>query len=117
MSTVTQNRKAVKKAPSKPQRFCRLDGRVTVGEPAILTLHVAGKENDYLLEVVPNNLGEVFRLTKLEYVDDGPAERGDVYHVCFEDQFNHTCECKGFLRHGHCKHLDSLKALREAGRL
>jgi hypothetical protein len=30
---------------------------------------------------------------------------------------NGTCECKGFLRHNHCKHLDSLRALRTAGKL
>ena len=28
-----------------------------------------------------------------------------------------TCECKGFLRHGSCKHLVSVRALFEEGRL
>src|SRR5262249_46034972 len=106
-----------KKAPAKPQRFCRLQARPTVDEPVLLTLHIAGKESDYWLSLMPSDFGEAFRLEKIIPSDDGPAERGEVYHVCFEDQQNHTCECKGFLRHGHCKHIDSLKALRDAGKL
>ncbi len=123
MSTVQQTPSSVK-APAKPRkpratprRYCRLNGKPSVDQPAVLTLHVAGQETDYLIRPVPSNFGECFELTKLEFVDDGPAERGEVYHVCFEDQFNHTCECKGFGRWGHCKHLDSLKALREHGRI
>jgi hypothetical protein len=119
MSSATESRSPVNPParPRKPQRFCRLNGKPTVDEPAFLTLHVAAKETDYLIRPVPSNFGERFGLTKLEFVDDGPAERGEVYHVCFEDQFNHACECKGFLRYGHCKHLDSVKALREHGRI
>jgi hypothetical protein len=119
MSTVTDPRPAVKqrKPRAKPQRFCRLDGKPEIDAPAILTLHVAGKETDYFIRPVPSNFGEAFELTKLEIVDDGPAERGEVYHVLFEDEHNHTCECKGFLRWGHCKHVDSLKALRERGKI
>src|SRR5262245_31777408 len=111
MSTVTETRPAVKtrKPRAKPQRFCCLNGKPTVEEPAVLTLHVGGDETDYLLQLVPSNFGEAFQLTKLETVGDGPAERGEVYHVLFEDQHNQTCECKGFLRWGHCKHLDSIK--------
>jgi hypothetical protein len=117
MSTVCEPRSAVKarKATAKPQRFCRLDGKPSVDEPAFLTLHVGGKETDYLIRPIPSNFGEAFELTKLEPTDDGPAELGDVYHVLIESEFNASCECKGFLRWSHCKHLDSLKALRERG--
>jgi hypothetical protein len=108
---------ARRKAPANPQRFARLDDHPAVDEPALLTLHVAGKETDYWLYVQPSDFGEAFRLEKLIPTEDGPAERGEVYHVCFEDQHNQACECKGYLRHGHCKHIDSLKALREAGKL
>src|SRR5918911_1762724 len=104
MATVTETRPAVKtrKPRAKPQRFARLHGKPTVDEPAFLTLHVGGDETDYLLRLVPSNFGEAFQLTKLEPTPDGPPELGEVYHVCFEDQHNHTCECKGFLRWGHC---------------
>src|SRR5262245_40379575 len=110
MSTVSAPRPPVKPR-SRPQRFARLDARPAVDEPAVLTLHVADKETDYWLYVQPSDVGEAFRLEKLIPTEDGPAERGEVYQVCFQDQHNQTCECKGFLRHGHCKHLDSLKAL------
>ena len=116
MVTLTAPRPAVK-ARSRPERFAQLDDRPTVDESALLTLHVAGQETDYWLRVVPSDFGEAYRLSKIVPTGDGPAELGEVYHVLFEDQFNHTCECKGFLRHGHCKHIDSLKALRDAGRL
>ena len=96
MATVTEPRPAVKsrKPRAKPQRFCRLDGKPTVEEPAFLTLHVAGKETDYLIRPVPSNFGEAFELTKLEIVDDGPAERGEVYHVLFENEGNYTCDAQ-----------------------
>src|SRR5262249_6051215 len=122
MATLTQPDSAVKvrskEAPAElPQRFARLDDRPTVDEPALLTLHVAGNETDYWLSLVPSDFGEAFKLEKLIPTNDGPAERGEVYHVLLENEFNHTCECLGFLRWGHCKHLDSIKALRDAGKL
>jgi hypothetical protein len=116
MSTVSAPRPAVKPR-SRPPRFAHLDDRPTVEEPALLTLQVGGKESDYWLYVQPSQFGQAFRLEKLIPTEDGPAERGEVYHVCFQDEQNHNCECKGFLRHGHCKHIDSLKALRDAGRI
>jgi hypothetical protein len=116
MSTVTAPRPRAK-SPSNPQRFARLDAKPTVDDPALLTLHVAGKETEYWLYLQPSHFGEAFRLEKIIPVEDGPAQRGEVYQVCFEDQHNHTCECKGHLHRGHCKHIDALTALRDAGRL
>jgi hypothetical protein len=107
----------LKRRKPGPEHFCQIDGTPTVDAPAILTLHVGCDETTYLIRPVPNNFGEAFELTKLEIVDDGPAERGEVYHVLFESEFSESCECKGFLRWGHCKHLDSIKALRDAGKL
>src|SRR5262245_45236552 len=122
MSTATESRSPVKpppghKAKAKPPRFAYLDDRPTVDEPALLTLHVGGKECDYWLRVVPSNFGEAFQLTKIIPTGNGPAELGEVYFVLFESEFSASCECKGFLRWGHCKHLDSLKALRLAGKV
>src|SRR5262245_29558306 len=110
MSTVQQTPAPVKspagrKARAKPQRFAYLDDRPTVDEPALLTLHVGGKESDYWLHIVPSNFGEAFQLTKIVPTGNGPAELGEVYHILFEGEFSASCECKGFLRWGHCKHL------------
>jgi hypothetical protein len=121
MSTVTESRPAVKqrKPRAKPQRFARLDDRPSVDEPALLTLHVGGKEFDYWLRLVPSDFGEAFQLTKIVPTGDGPAELGEVYHVLCEDAWPEAprCDCMGALRWGHCKHADAIKTLREKGKL
>jgi hypothetical protein len=35
----------------------------------------------------------------------------DVYHARIGTHAESTCECMGFLRHGHCKHVQALTAL------
>jgi hypothetical protein len=119
MSTVCDPRPAVKRrAPrAKPERLARLIGKPTVNDSALLTLCVGGKQTDYLVRVMPSDFGEAFRLSKLVDEGDGPAAGGEVYDVLFENEFDHRCECREFLRHGYCKHIDSLKALRERGKI
>jgi hypothetical protein len=41
---------------------------------------------------------------------------GTTYHVNLDGERG-TCECKGFLHHAHCKHVEGLAALIAAGRL
>ena len=41
---------------------------------------------------------------------------GTVYHTEVTT-CTRSCDCKGHLRHGHCKHADAIAALMEAGRL
>jgi hypothetical protein len=75
----------------------------------------------------PRTLREVrYHLTRLDCEDVafevrkfscdlGPDESGEPYHVNLTDG---TCECQGQLRYGHlkpCRHLSSLRALRERG--
>jgi hypothetical protein len=47
--------------------------------------------------------------------ESSAADGGEVYHVNLNGARS-TCECAGFLRH-HCKHLESLAALRQRGKL
>jgi hypothetical protein len=44
------------------------------------------------------------------------AEGGGTYHVnrCGKAS---SCECKGHLRWGHCKHVEALTALQRAAKL
>lgn len=35
----------------------------------------------------------------------------NLYHVRIHTPRDSTCECLGFLRHGHCKHIQGLSAL------
>jgi hypothetical protein len=60
---------------------------------------------------MPADFGRAFQVEKIGLtVNDSP------YHVHI-DGGRRSCECKGFLRHGHCKHADGLAALVAAGRL
>jgi hypothetical protein len=36
---------------------------------------------------------------------------GNLYHVRVGQPSDCSCECMGFLRHGHCRHIEGLQAL------
>jgi hypothetical protein len=90
----------------KPARFARLSPVLPSGK-RVLTLYVGVTSFRYYLTPVPGAPG-AYRLEK--FAVDG----GGSYDV---DLTAPSCECKGFLRWGHCKHVDSLSALRASGRL
>jgi hypothetical protein len=76
--------------------------------PGVLRITVGKEPTDYLLEPLSSDFGRAFRLTKPD---------GERYHVLLADDGRHSCECKGFLRWNHCKHVEGLAALVEPGRL
>jgi hypothetical protein len=43
-------------------------------------------------------------------------DRPECYAVLLDGERS-SCECKGFLRHGHCEHVDSVAELVERGEL
>ncbi len=53
--------------------------------------------------------GRAFRFSKLTAGTDPAAESYEVF-VCRNGQ-DALCGCRGFLRHGHCKHIDTAAAL------
>ena len=76
-------------------------------EPKTVTDH-------YFVLPLPADYGLAFELTKL--VPGKGAE--SRYHVNLGGEGEPaSCECKGFLSHGHCRHVSGLTALRLAGRL
>ena len=76
--------------------------RVTEGRKA--------KETYYHLTKLATDFGRGFRLHKSDF--DG----GEVYHVNLDGPRS-TCECKGWLRWGHCKHRDAMQELVNLGRV
>jgi hypothetical protein len=45
-----------------------------------------------------------------------PRDEAGPPHVLLEHD-GRTCDCKGFLRHGHCKHADAILKLGRLGKL
>ena len=93
----------------KPARFCKL---VRQGEDVVLVIRQvrpkAGDQIDaYTLEPIPSDHGRGLLLHKHD---------GTSYAVLLSGP-DSTCDCKGFESHGHCKHVESLLALQQRGKL
>jgi hypothetical protein len=58
--------------------------------------------------------GRSFRLAKFDRGTDKEESTYSVY-CSFRDPNACLCDCKGFARHGHCKHLDAAQALNDNG--
>lgn len=70
------------------------------------------KDTHYHLEAIASDFGKAFQMTKFHSCGgDGAA-----YGVCIQDGAD-LCECRGFLAHGHCRHIDSLRDLIGRGEL
>ena len=116
MNTSTATRARV-----KTERTARL-GPVIPGSPdrlLFMTLITRGPKRtkeehfDYWLRSIPGSANG-FRLEKVNPV---PAEGEPDHYDVLLDGERSTCECQGFLRWGHCKHVESLLALIKCGKL
>src|SRR5262249_25056277 len=115
MSTVPSVRRPVKPgrkhtapAPCSASLATLSNGRT------VLWLRQGEESRAYALETLKSEFGAAFRLTK---ADDGDGH-AEEYDVCLDREHGfHSCECRGFLRWKHCKHVDSLLALVKSGRL
>src|SRR5579884_2706988 len=108
MATATKTRKPAKKT-TEQALTAKL---MTVGFSTVLALTTEKDVTFYKLEDIGADRGRGFRLTKAH---GAPGEAGE-YDVNLDGQFS-SCECKGFLRHNHCRHIESLTALTNAGKL
>ncbi len=103
MTTTTRTRKPA-------QRNAKIQ---SIGDATILWLTVDKNATAYRLTPLPHAYGKAaFHLTKADR-GDGP---GEEYDVLLDGQFS-SCECKGFLAHNHCKHVEGLAALLKSGSL
>jgi hypothetical protein len=111
MASVSPTPHSVK--PRKgPKRTYRLGKAVHGVYPLLLT--IGKKRYGYYVFPLASDFGRAFKLVKFscDVEPDGASE----YDVCL-DGTRSQCECLGFLRHGHCKHVESLVALVEGGAL
>jgi hypothetical protein len=97
-------------APARPGRSICLIDHPTAQAAGLVRITVGGEQDTYALAVIPCSWGPAYRLT---HVDDTARS----YRVVFQKDGVSTCECKGHLRHGHCKHVDGLAELRRVGQL
>jgi hypothetical protein len=104
-----------RKPPQRNIRVLEQPTRDTDGWAAVAIC--VGKQTDtYLLRTVPTDFNGTlaFEVEKL----DSDLATVEAYHVLLADSpERHSCECKGFLRWGHCKHTEGLDALRRTNRL
>ncbi len=111
MDTTTQTAPTRQRRPrTMPQRFVRLCIRPEGTAPGIVRLTVGSEGADYFLTELPADFGRGFTLEKVG-IDAAGRYAANI------DGDSRTCECKGHLRHGHCKHADGIAALIAAGKL
>lgn len=108
MASITETRKS-----RKPSNRTATLGALSDGAQ-LLWLTQDGKTRGYRLTPLPSDFGAAYRLHKAD-AGDGHSEQ---YDVCLDlEHGRHSCECLGFLKHHHCKHLESIIALVQAGKL
>jgi hypothetical protein len=114
MSTTTTARKPRQRRPKvRTVNLLLPIGPLNVN--GVLRLTEDGKETLFFVDRIASEIGGAgFRLTKFEQYQRG--EEDAAYNVLLDGERS-TCECKGHVRHGHCRHVDGLKALQTARKL
>jgi hypothetical protein len=106
MATLTQRPRRV-----KPTRSIRLALPPSdVSAVAVVVITVGKAEDTYHVTPLAADFGAAFEVAKVS--DPGQP----VYHVNLDGDRS-SCDCPGFLHHGHCKHAAGLAALKRAGKL
>jgi hypothetical protein len=112
MATVPASRPRV-----KPARSIRLLSAPSADRPGLVRITVGKLSTLYRLTVIPADYGAGFELTKVQVVPNDNGVFGCQYGESYAVNLAGSCECKGFLKHGYCKHLDGLRKLATTGRL
>jgi hypothetical protein len=76
----------------------------------------------HFLKVVEGQKVDQYHLTPLRAEAGALAYRfaklnGEIYEVRVSAEGAPSCECKGMAYRGHCRHVESLLALKSAGKL
>jgi hypothetical protein len=112
MSTLSQPSARVKPVRKPVVRTVRIACGPSPDNPYFVVVITVGKKfDDYCVKPIASDFGAAYHVEKMFNPDD------TVYHVNLSDDGAMTCDCRGHLAHGHCKHGEALLALRQAGKL
>jgi hypothetical protein len=104
MTTASKSRPRV-----KPERRVHLYN--PEGTPKLLEMTIGKDTFAYWLKIIDADYGIGFEVRK-------PFPETDVYHVHYDPARRYSsCDCKGGLHHGHCKHQEAIIALIRSGKL
>ena len=93
-----------------PERVIRLERPTTLDGVGAFSVRVGNRTTFYALHEIPCDIGgRGFAVHRLGL--------GELYHVRVGRPADCSCECLGFLRHGHCRHVLGLRALIRRGLL
>ena len=107
----SRQRNVARKPRTKPARSIRLEVRPEDNGLGIVRINIGTEHDNYFLTLIPADFGRGFKVEKIGLTCNEPP-----YCVNIDGE-NKTCECKGYLKWGHCKHADGLAALIAAGKL
>jgi len=97
-------------ARKKKARSIRLIREASPEGPAVCCISDGKESAYYAIREIPCEIGgRGFAVHRLGL--------GTLYHVRVGEADDCSCECKGWLRHGHCKHVQGLLALTAAGKV
>lgn len=95
-------------ATAKPARVITLIRSPKTDGVGVFRIAVGAKTQFYTFKEIPCEIGgRGFVVHRLGI--------GTVYHVRVGQPEDCSCECLGWLRHDHCKHVSGLKALIATG--
>lgn len=113
MHTVSKPRPPRQAEPVTARLDAHPGGVGPLALPGLVELSRGQDAASYYLWVLPSDWGHAFRLEK--FASQGNPE-GQQYDVSLEPAGN-SCECWGWLRWGHCRHVSGLSDLVARGEL
>jgi hypothetical protein len=96
--------------PRSVPRTIRLIQTPAANQPGYFVITTGHKTDRYVFREIPCDIGgRGFALHRLGL--------GELYHARVGSPTDTSCECLGFLRHDHCKHLAGLRELIKRGKI